>query len=686
MKIHRLSLQNFRQFRGEQTFDFHSDELSPVSVVFGANGAGKTTLLNAFTWALYGSMSDDVEEQERMVTDGVWRALPYGESAEVSVEVSFDHEGHYFRLRRRAEMRKESDAQPRIAPNLQLWETKKDGSSEEVGAPQEKIYSILPKGVSRFFFFNGERIEKLVQKGAYSEVQQDIKALLNLEQVERAIDHLPKVDRRLTADLRKHGGEQAGAIQSAIDDLREREVSHQDELKVLEGEIAALTEERDSVTELLRQHAGAAPVQKQRDETVQELSEAKKALDSAKADRSSLIAGKGFIAFTISLGDRTQEIANTLYEKGSLPAPLKREFVDQLLEKGECICGAVLTEHSTPWTHVTEWRQRAGLQAVETAWQRLSGQIAPIAAGRLELRESLLAVIQRINSERDRVNRLEERQSELDGLLKDSRLEDVQKLETKRLDLERRIGDRQRQVGSSRDALHRIQTEITQRIADRNRADVTDELAAKARTRSDMVQTVRDALKEILAIRSEDMRNRLDAELKAVFAKISIKPYVPQLSPTFELTLTQNVDGVELPVPKSTGENQILSLSFVAAVSKLAREIRVERQSAETQGDDSGTFPIVMDAAFGSLDSNYQREVAKALAEMAPQLIVLVSKSQGLGNVVGQLMPYVGHLGVIVTHSSARTSVAENIEIEGISHSYIVSDEESDYAELRAIK
>jgi DNA sulfur modification protein DndD len=229
VRIHSIKLTNFRQFLGEQTFNLRSDALKPVALIFGANGAGKTTLLNAFTWALYGSMSDDVEEQDRMVTDIVWRSLPTGGSAEVAVELKFDHEGHDYRVLRRAELRKQSDEQQRPTPEVQLWETKADGSSETVAAPQERIYSILPRGVSRFFFFNGERIEKLVQKGSYSEVRQDIKALLDLEQVERAIDHLPKVDRRLTADLKKHGGEKASGIQTAIDDLRERETSSRDE-------------------------------------------------------------------------------------------------------------------------------------------------------------------------------------------------------------------------------------------------------------------------------------------------------------------------------------------------------------------------------------------------------------------------------------------------------------------------
>ena len=110
MRIHAIKLTNFRQFIGEQTFELLSDNLKPVSLIFGANGAGKTTLLNAFTWALYGSMSDDVEKQDRMVTDIVWRSLPIGGSTALAVELTFDHEGHDYRLRRHAELRRAGDS------------------------------------------------------------------------------------------------------------------------------------------------------------------------------------------------------------------------------------------------------------------------------------------------------------------------------------------------------------------------------------------------------------------------------------------------------------------------------------------------------------------------------------------------------------------------------------------------
>lgn len=685
MKLQSITLTNFRQFKGTQSFDLTSDSRRPVSLLFGANGAGKTTFLNAFTWCLYGAMSEDVEEQDRMVTDVVWRELPIGGSAEVAVEVRFDHEGLNYRLVRSANVRKESDHQGIPSPEVQLWVTQPDGSSEVVGAPQETVLSILPRGVSRFFFFNGERIENLVKKGAYAEVQKDIKVLLDLEQVERAIAHLPKVDRRITSELTKNKGVGLAEIQGAIDSLQDRETKLKEELALQEGQLATLDEERESVRNLLRQHEAAAPIQQERDTVTKELAEARASRETAIAERKAVAASRGFLAFTDGLGEKTKVMADSLYQRGALPAPLKREFVDQLLDDGTCICGTELAEGSDAWRQVKEWRQRAGLQAVETAWQQVSGQIQPLTAARAQLRDELAGLVKRIGDARDRVTRLEERKSELDGKLRDSRMEDVQALESKHLDLDARIRVKDQKIGSLKAELENNAKELEQKNKDRGRAQVDDQIASKARSRSDLVQKVKRALEEILRIREEDMRERLDAELKRVFADITHQNHVPRLSEGFELTLYKDVNGVQLPVPKSTGENQILSLSFVAAVSKLAREIRSGRRAEGDGAPDAGTYPIVMDAAFGSLDQDYQEAVSRALAKMAPQLVVLVSKSQGLGKVVTELLPHVSNLGVIETHTTASNNASDDIELEGMRHPYI-RPADSDFSQLKVIK
>lgn len=684
MRLHEVRLTNFRQFRGAQSFDLSPEPLKPVALIFGTNGSGKTTLLNAFTWALYGSLSEDVEHQERMVTDSVWRSLPIGDSVEVSVELFFDHEGQKHHVLRRAQPRKESDEQRPVSTEVQLWTTKPDGSSEMAHAPQEVINKMLPRGVSRFFFFNGERIENLVKKGSYAEVQQDIKVLLDLEQVERALLHLPKLERKLSTDLKRHGDANAQAIQTALDSLRDDDEKLREQLKLLEGDLASLSEEQELVTDALRQHAAVAPIQQQRDGVVRDLADARGALDAALKERNALVATRGFLAFTEALSEKSSAMAESLYQRGTLPAPLKREFVDQLLDEGACICGTPLAEHSDAWTHVSEWRQRAGLQEVEAAWQQLRAQIAPIDANRKELRESLGQVLSRVSLERERISRLQETKSELDGKLQNSRLEGVPELEAKRQDLERRHGEKLQRLGVVKESIAQTAREIVQKTNERSTAVVKDELAQKARARAELVERVHRVLEEILQIRQERMRRHLDAELKEVFRSISRKDYVPNLNEAFELTLTTEVDGVTLPVPKSTGENQILSLSFVAAVSKLARETRQASAIEAGGGDDAGIYPIVMDAAFGSLDHDYQESVSRVLAKMAPQLVVLVSKTQGLGKVLTELGPYVSHLGIVEMHTSLVSKDEEDIELDGTEYPFI-RHAASDFSRLKEI-
>jgi len=687
VRLLAIRLLNFRQFRGDQTFKLASDADRRVALLFGANGSGKTTLLNAFTWALYGKLSDDVESQERILTDSLWAETAFGVSIPVEVDVTFEHEGREYHARRSAQVRKAGDAQSTPVSSLKLWLVERDGSSKEEGAPQEKIESILPQRLSRFFFFNGERIEKLVSRRAYAEVKEDIKTLLGIEHVERALKHLPAVDRKLSAELKRHGGEKAAGIQTSIDDVQDQCVALKDEIAELESRSVEFGSELGEVLDLLRQHEGAGPLQSQRDGVVTDLLGQRNELDRLLNERRYRVATKGFIAFTADLADQTLSKADALHERGSLPAPLKRDFVESLLQQAECICGTPLTDGSSATRHVQEWRAKAGLAEVEAAWQRLRGDAEGLSAARQDLREALDDFGRRISELRDEISRNEERQTVLDGQLKDLPLEDVQRLEAKRRDLEGLIKTTEREVGAKKQALATAEAELESLRGELNRAAVMDELAIKARERLQLVQSVTQALTEILEIRSEDMRERLDRKVKEVFAEITIKPYFPVLNEDFELGLFQQTQGGEvLPVPKSTGESQILSLSFVAAVSELAREVRVERHVEGELHADAGHYPIVMDAAFGSLDENYQGAVARALARMAPQMVVLVSKSQGMGEVIRELAPHISQLGVITSHTTNQEDKSEVIELEGREYPYVLTRDESDWAEIRVVR
>jgi len=678
MILRRIQLENFRQFMGKQSLplDVSSDRV--VTLLFGANGAGKTTLLNAFTWCLYGDLSHDIEHPERLVTDLVWQSASVGEEVPISVELEFEHEGDLYRAQRATRLRKEEGVRRQLSPDFKLWVIK-NGQSETISAPQQKMESILPQHLSRFFFFNGERIEKLVEAKAYAEVKKDINALLGLEQVERSLLHLPKLERKLGAELRKHGGEQAAEIQEQIEAKEDELRKTRTEREHLRDSLASLSEEFENVRELLLQHAAAGPLQAQRDQAQEQFDSARRDLEKHQLEYKHLVGTRGYLAFVKTLTEQVADLAEGLHERGSLPAPLKRDFVDSLIEDSRCICGTDLATGTAALRHVEDWRARAGLAEVEAAWQRLDGEVKRVEEARSELRRQLKELAAEQQNDRDRKARWEGELTELQAKVKKIPVEEVARLEAKREQLQERISDANQNIGAAEVQIEGLQADIATLRNDLKAAEISDAVAEKARKRLNLVSSIDDALRAILRIRSAEMQARLDAKVKEVFAQVNVKAHYPELSENFELGLYErHPDGTVLPAPKSTGENQILSLSFVAAVSQLAREVAQSREG----GSGSGEYPIVMDAAFGSLDENYKRDIASALAKIAPQMIVMVSKGQGKGEVIDQLSPHCNHLGVIVEHTSNPAKESEKFDWGGFEYPYIDSGAERNWSEL----
>jgi len=54
MKLHKIELDNFRQFKGENTIKFADSSEKNVTVIYGENGRGKTGLFRSLIFCLYG--------------------------------------------------------------------------------------------------------------------------------------------------------------------------------------------------------------------------------------------------------------------------------------------------------------------------------------------------------------------------------------------------------------------------------------------------------------------------------------------------------------------------------------------------------------------------------------------------------------------------------------------------------
>ena len=141
------------------------------AIFHGYNGAGKTALLNAFIWCLYGQTTSDLEAPKRLESErSVAEAAP-GTEVAVSVRLVFIVHGECFIVERRRTVTKESDTSLRTTDaELSVWGIGPTGELNPVGekgrARQNRIDQILPPNLYPFFFFNGERIERLACKDA----------------------------------------------------------------------------------------------------------------------------------------------------------------------------------------------------------------------------------------------------------------------------------------------------------------------------------------------------------------------------------------------------------------------------------------------------------------------------------------------------------------------------------------
>jgi DNA sulfur modification protein DndD len=65
MLIEKITLNNFRIYKGENSLCFSIDPEHNVSIVAGNNGYGTTSLLTSLVWCLYGKLMVDVDDRYR---------------------------------------------------------------------------------------------------------------------------------------------------------------------------------------------------------------------------------------------------------------------------------------------------------------------------------------------------------------------------------------------------------------------------------------------------------------------------------------------------------------------------------------------------------------------------------------------------------------------------------------------
>lgn len=694
MIFEELYMQDFRCFAGENRIRLSTGGSENTTVLFGTNGSGKTTILNAFTWCLYGETTLGLEEPKSLVSHSSVYGAKKGDQVEAVVIVRFTHDKRRYTLtRRRVEERSDSATLKTdivLDSQAALKITEVDGSTISAPNPEALIDNLLPNRLHKYFFFDGERIEDRLMKGT-KEVKQAVTDLMGLEIIERAIQHLGTgVKKGLNHDLAKYGDVQLGEIVSKIEeDEQKREAATQNRDRI-DSEVQAAQDMLSVIDARLKELEQTKAVQEKIEQSEAEYQDTKASIKGRNEEIRALVSRQAFLSFTEPLVDTCKHLIEKAREKGEIPAQIKRQFVDDLLAAGKCICGTPLVEGQREFSRVASWRERAGDSEIEEKAIQVAPQLLQFTDGRKAFFDQLDSNLNQHVILKRKLQEIEDEIDENRRKLGEGGSEEVDELLKRREEINSKREDALMMQGR----VDQIIMQLTSQIKNLEETKAKYEVASKeekiVKERQRVADAARQFLEDLYSIRAEEVRSELDKRIKDTYQKISFKHYWPELDSEFGLALKSEIgkDKVGYEIGKSTGENQILSLAFIGSIADYARTI--EKKKAERRSNSigfrGGVYPLVIDSPFGQLDGSPKMHLAERLPLLSDQLIIVVTQDKGLDAYETKMRKMAGKVYVLNWYTRKRDR-EEKIKVDGRTFDYVsTSNREYDWVEIEEVK
>jgi DNA sulfur modification protein DndD len=667
MKLISLQLCNFRQFYGKTPLLRFATTDYNTTIIHGNNGSGKTTILNAFSWVLYHQFSPAFAEPELLVNKRAITESETGVSVECFVEIIFEHNHKRYQVKRKCYAFKDQEDQvQQTSSQLFMLVSGDDGRwIHPLEQPEDIIEKILPKSLHEYFFFDGEHIDLMFRSSERHKIAEDTKELIGVKVLERAISHLKNAKKTLTDELDSLGDittkkllQQRNNLESSLDNFRQQE-------QLILQRLAQLEKEKQEISTLLMELSSIENLQKIKQQLEAEEKRLRQSLIKANIEVKRQISTKGYTVFLTETSLKFKKLIEKLRERGEIPSGIKRQFVQQLLKNNVCICGTELIAGTSAYFNVEMWQNKAGIADIEEAVIRLETQVEELESQSLKFWQEVDIKQAEINHNRAELARVENEIDNLKDKLRNSENEDIKNLQQQSDRMEQNIRELIFNQGEINLQIENLTQEIDNLEKQIKKQESKAEKQNLAQRRLKATESAISIIQEVKQRLENQFRLALETRVKEIFQSISFTPYLPRLSANYELNLIENTSGIAVKVAASTGENQILSLSFIGGIIDMVREWS---QKNTLIGLDSSQFPIVMDSPFGSLDEIYRRQVAKSIPKLANQLIVLVTKTQWRNEVETEMNNYIGKQYVLVYKTPKSDCEEDNIILNGVSY------------------
>lgn len=644
MIIKSITLNDFFRVYGETKIICSTDNDRNVTVIKGDNGTGKTTMLSAFHWAFYGDVIEPLTTNE-MLNKRKRSELNENEVGTASVRIELSDKGVDYIFLREQDFRKNADGSVSKVGEPKVLITNLSSNPPSTINNRDFFENIIPKKLSGFFFFDGERIDRLAKIDGKNEIKQAILDLLGLTNIKNIQGYLNPIKQEFNKELNKlSANTETAAFTNELSKVLEQIENNKEQLEKIEERIKEYKKTKEECETYLKSH-NIDHIRKQ-GERREELEKETSLINNTLADDTSRIykyISKNLKSYLIS--DSFGSINEFLEEKRlkkQLPSDIKETFINDLLESKTCICGRPLIEGHPEYNTVMKLKETAGKQELDDCYSRLVSFIN--YSDNKTIKDSFFSEIyQYKQKEHAGSERKAEIKKELEQIKKELNSFDDNLIQAKEELLEQAkemLDDLKLKVLQGKQAneiLKDKEKELNTKIAKAEDKSKGASLYKKASALTLNLEALTNRIHEFfIDITQQDM----DKKLKEVFAILTRKQdREPLLSKNFELQIVNKETQTNQLL--STGERQITSLSFIGAMVSYAKD----KYSMGLMSDFSGgDYPIIMDSPFGNLDPTHKENVAKGIPALASQVIVIVSEGQWNGVVSDSMASKVGEI------------------------------------------
>ena len=636
MLLQSIKLENFRQFRNESIDFADGSNGKNVTIIIGENGTGKTTFAQAFFWCLYGETEFS---DKNMLNKVVASELRPGQEAKVQVVLKLKHGDVDYTLIREQIYRK--DNSNRIKPDNTVFDiAKKDASGNtsyiKKTACESEVNGILPKELSRYFFFDGERIEKMSKDISNGKKAADfadaVKGLLGLNGMYSAIQHFnPRVRTSVISSYESSYNSQSNAKIKEYTDIINRcnaEIEQIDaRIEELDSEIETATARKTDKVKELKQYEEGEKLQEEREKLQRKIAAAEKSKANVYKLMSKDFNGNLSSFFSISLIQRALELLSEKDFAGKDIPYMHAKTIEYLLKQKVCLCGTHLDEGTIPYTKVKELIDFLPPQSISTTIGDFKKESKRRAVDKKDLYGQLSDHMAVISQQDDDLIELRDDLAIVEGKLSGGDVRD----KVRAINHEIQLCDQT--IAKDRAERDRKIAERARKETERDRADTERRnltLLDEANKKIEIYKTYAERIyKELLVEYStseEKIRTRLQTTINDIFKQIYNGGLYLEIDDKYHISVY--VTDYEGDVETSTAQSISVIFAFITGIIKMARDNR-NSTDEDTKLLSSEPYPLVMDAPLSAFDKRRIKTVCEALPETAEQVIIFIKDTDG---------------------------------------------------------